>query len=121
MASMKNLNGWQDSLEMTVGLWLLLSPVALGFIANPTASVSAIGVGVAVFLFSQLGIAENRPWEEWTNLILAIVLLSSPWLFGYSAILAATLNASICAIALMVLTIMNMSQEYAQLRKISSS
>ena len=109
-------SGWKDSIELVIGLWLLLSPIALGFFSNPVASVTTILIATVVFFVSQLGLANQQPWEEWVNLIAAVVLIISPWLMGYSSVVAATWNAIACGGLLVLLTVLQMTEEYASLK-----
>ena len=110
------INGWKDSIELVIGLWLLLSPLVLGFFSSPIASVTTIIIATVVFFVSQLGIANQQPWEEWTNLIAAVVLIVSPWLFGYAEIVYATWNAIVCGGLLVLLTVLQMTEEYSALK-----
>jgi len=109
-------SGWRDSIELVIGLWLLVSPLALGFFSNPTASLTTILVATVVFFVSQLGIANQQPWEEWINLTAASVLIISPWLFGYAAEIAATWNALIAGGLLVLLTVLQMIEEYGAIK-----
>ena len=110
------VSGWKSSIELVIGLWLLLSPLALGFFSNPTASLVTILVATVVFFVSQLGLANQQPWEEWVNLIAAVVLISSPWLMGYASVAAATWNAIVCGGLLVLLTVLQMVEEYGALK-----
>ena len=109
-------SGWKASVELLIGLWLLFSPLALGFFSDSVASMTAIIVATIVFFVSQLGIANQQPWEEWVNLIAAIVLILSPWVFGYASVIAATWNAIACGGILVLLTVLQMVEEYAALK-----
>ena len=109
-------SGWKDSIELVVGLWLLVSPLALGFFSNPVASITTITVATVVFFVSQLGIANQQPWEEWVNLSAAVILIVSPWLFGYASVVAATWNAIAAGALLVLLTVLQMVEEYGALK-----
>ena len=108
----KALIGWQDFAELLIALWLVGAPLILGFFHLPTAALSSIAVGALAFLFSQLGIANQQAWEEWINLALALLLLASPWLFGYVVNLTATVNALIGGGLLAVFAIIAMVHDY---------
>ena len=109
-------SGWKNSVELVIGLWLLLSPLALGFFSNPVASLVTILVATVVFFVSQLGLANQQPWEEWVNLIAAVVLIGAPWIFGYASIGAAVWNSVICGGLLVLLTVLQMVEEYGALK-----
>ena len=110
-------SGWRDSIELVIGLWLLVSPLALGFFSNPTASLITITVATVVFFVSQLGIANQQPWEEWVNLIAAAILIVSPWLFGFASEIAATWNAIVAGGLLVALTVLQMLEEYGTIKQ----
>ena len=114
--SSSSASGWKDSIELVIGLWLLLAPLALGFFNNPSAALVTILVATVVFFISQLGIANQQPWEEWVNLIAAVILIVSPWVLGYSSVAAATWNAVVCGGLLVLLTVLQMTEEYAALK-----
>jgi hypothetical protein len=42
-------------------------------------------------------------WQDWTNIALGLWLLVSPWVLGFSSIAAATWNAVLLGIAIVVL------------------
>lgn len=109
-------SGWKDSVELVIGLWLLISPLLLGFFSDPIASMTTIAVATVVFFVSQLGLANQQPWEEWVNLTAAVVLIISPWLFGYASVLAATWNAIVAGGLLVLLTVLQMLEEYTTLK-----
>ena len=110
-------SGWKDSIELVIGLWLLVSPLALGFFSNPVASMTTIVVATVVFFVSQLGIANQQPWEEWVNLSAAVILIVSPWLFGYASVIAATWNAIAAGGLLVLLTVLQMLEEYGSIKQ----
>jgi hypothetical protein len=117
MSKANKTSGWKDSIELVIGLWLLVSPLVLGFFSSPTAAMTTIAVATVVFFVSQLGIANQQPWEEWVNLIAAVILIASPWLFGYASIVAATWNAIVAGGFLVLLTALQMVEEYGTLKQ----
>ncbi len=106
------INGWRDGIELILAFWLVISPFAVGFITSSAASGTAFIIGSLIMLFSFLGMEEEQPWEEWTTLALALILLLSPWVFGYAAMVAATVNVLVVGGLLVLLTIMTMKHEY---------
>ena len=112
---MKKLEGWQDALEVVVSLWIIFSPLALGF-GEPKASLAFALIGTAILLVSQLGLAQHLPWEEWTNLALGAALAVSPWLLGYNHLAVATWNALACGLILAILTISAIIEERSEAR-----
>ena len=107
---------WKDVVELITAIYLLLSPFILGFFHVVSASITFLLIGTAVLVISQLGIAKQQPWEEWTNLVLAILLAASPWLFGYYPVTIATASAAISGVILAVMAISAMVEEYSAIR-----
>ncbi len=94
---------WLDPIELLFSVWLLASPFVLGFFDVTSASIVMIAIGSTVFLTAQLGLSNHLPWEEWINLLLAALLIASPWLFGFAGMMAATVNAVVSGIVLAIL------------------
>ncbi len=93
---MPNINRLQDQLEIVVGLWLCISPWALGYTGPlQAAGWSAIVFGIGVLLFSFEDLALPSEIEEWVELGLGLFLMISPWAWGYADNTLATLNAVI--------------------------
>jgi len=103
---------WLDPVELLLATWLLASPFALGFFDVISASIVMIVIGCSVFLIAQLGLSNHLPWEEWVNMLLAALLVASPWLFGFAGIMAATVNAVVSGIALGALALAALWVDY---------
>ena len=95
---------WQDSLNVLLGVWLILSPWILGFSPEMTAMWNAVLVGAVIALLALSTLVNFRKWEEWAGILLGLWLIASPWVLGFAATLsAATWNfvaVGILAIAL---------------------
>lgn len=113
---MFNLNisaeNWLDPMELLLSSWLLISPFVLGFFGVTSASAVMIMIGCSVLFIAQLGLSNHLPWEEWTNLLLAILLIASPWLFGFASVMAATVNAVASGIVLAILALAALRTDY---------
>jgi len=99
---MKQQKHWQDPANAVLGVWLIFSPLILGFQSDSTAVINAVAVG-ALLLATALGaIFVPRAWEEWTESALGLWLAVSPWVLGSSAQSA---KASAVVTGLVVLTL----------------
>lgn len=89
---------WKDAVNLVLGLWLIVSPWALGFVTDqtPTWNAWAVGVVIAVAALAAL-IAFNR-WEEWAEAALGAWLIVSPYLLGFATQMNATWNQVIVGI-----------------------
>ncbi|GEM90158.1 SPW repeat protein [Oceanithermus desulfurans] len=105
---------WQDWVNLVLGLWLVVSPWILAFSQNTAALWNALIVGAIFVVLSLLALADAKPWEEWSELVVALWLLVSPWVLGYSALSAAMWNAVIVAVIVGVLAYTAASQQPTQ-------
>ena len=82
---MRNMKHWQDPLNALVGAWLVLSPWAMGFEAQMAPTASSVIVGLALIAASLGAMFVPRAWEEWSQAVLGLWMIASPWLLGFSA------------------------------------
>jgi SPW repeat len=83
---------WQDALNLLLGLWLAVSPWALSYMEHTMAHWNAHATGVAIAVVAAAALIASQTWEEWVNTILAVWLIASPWILGFSELQAATWN-----------------------------
>lgn len=93
---MDSLNRWQDRMEMVAGAWLCMAPWLLDM--PQAAAWCSIAVGAFVILMSVEDSFLPDQIEEWSNAILGVGLMISPWAWGYSGHMPATLNAFVCGL-----------------------
>ncbi len=79
---MKQLQHWQDSGNAVIGLWLMFSPLVLGFQGDVTALANALLVGLVLLATALGAIFVPRAWEEWTETGLGLWLAVSPWVLA---------------------------------------
>ena len=102
---MRQLKHWQDPVNALLGVWLVLSPWALGFQGNTLAMSNAAVIGVALVAAAVGAILVPRAWEEWTEGALGLWLVVSPWILGFDAIRDAMLSTAITGLAVVVLAL----------------
>ena len=88
---------WKERINLLLGLWLLVSPLVLGFSTQSIPTWLHVLVGLAVveiaifeLIFKhrrQLGLSDTQ--MVWIELILGLWVLVSPWILGFSAQAAA--------------------------------
>ena len=81
---MKQQKHWQDPANALLGVWLIVSPLVLGFQSDMTSLVNAVVVGVLLLATALGAIFVPRAWEEWTETGLWLWLVVSPWVLGSS-------------------------------------
>ena len=100
---MTQLKHWQDVANLVLGVWLALSPWALGYQGDATTMTSAVIVGVALIAVALGAIFVPRAWEEWTQGLIGLFLMASPWLLGFNDRQAIMRNAVITGLAVVAL------------------
>lgn len=105
MKHMKHMKHWQDPLNALLGAWLALSPWVLGFQDQMAPTVSGVVVGLALIAAALGAIFMPRAWEEWTEGVLGLWMVVSPWVLGFSMHMDAMRNAVVSGIVVMVLAL----------------
>ncbi|MEJ2553240.1 MAG: SPW repeat protein [Gammaproteobacteria bacterium] len=103
---------WQDWLNLIFGVWLFFSPWLLQYFTGQPytyqtlASWNSIIIGGAIVVFAVrvLFVPKIKNWEEWSNLILGLWLLISPWVLGFSTHAVAAGNAAIAGLCVAVVS-----------------
>jgi hypothetical protein len=80
---------WQDSANVVLGAWLVLSPWILQFAALDQALWNAVIVGLIVGAAALAALVRFHRWEEWVDIALGAWLVVSPWVLGFAALAAA--------------------------------
>jgi hypothetical protein len=83
---------WQDTLNLMLGIWLVVSPWILPYADQQVPAWNARFSGLAIAAASAAALISYQIWQEWISVILAIWLVVSPWLLGYSWLEAAFYN-----------------------------
>jgi hypothetical protein len=102
---MKHLKHWQDPVAAVLGVWLVASPWVLGFQGQVPAKIATVILGVLLIASSIGEMALPEAWEEWLDLGLGLLLLSAPWLSGFSDVVIATQNAVVCGLLVLALAL----------------
>jgi hypothetical protein len=108
---------FKDIAEFILGMWLCSSPFILGFFDVREAGITALVIGLAVVLIGEFGIFLPRLFEDTSALVLGICLLGSPWILGYQTLEVATTNAMIGGVLLIVLSLVQYSMDYKEIRQ----
>lgn len=96
---------WQDAVNASLGVGLVLTPWTMGYSGATIASANALVIGLALVAAALGAILFPRAWEEWTEAALGLWLMMSPWALGFSAhadarIAAAGIGIVVTALAL---------------------
>lgn len=95
---MKPVKHWQDPVNASLGVWLILSPWIAGFDADQIATWNFVTVGVLLLATGVGTLLVPQAWEEWLDVALGAWLIASPWVLGFAATALATQNAVFCGL-----------------------
>lgn len=89
----KKMTGdWQDSVNVLLGLWLVISPWILQFQDSRLALANAVIIGGVIAVMSLAAVVNFHNWEEWLDMVIGAWLVISPWVLGLTALTMATWN-----------------------------
>ena len=108
---MKQLKHWQDPINALLGIWLVLSPWAVGYAGDRVAFANALIVGVALVAVAAGAMLVPRAWEEWTEAVLGLWLVGSPWLLGFAGLTTAMHAVVATGAAIMVLALWTLATD----------
>jgi hypothetical protein len=91
---------WQDVASLLLGVWLVLSPFALGFAG--AAVWMTIVLGLFVILFAVEGFFIPSYLEEWGEILLGLAVVVAPWTVGYESV-SATVSSMVSGILVILL------------------
>ncbi|OGA00907.1 MAG: hypothetical protein A3H35_12725 [Betaproteobacteria bacterium RIFCSPLOWO2_02_FULL_62_17] len=94
IASMK----WQDWTNVALGIWLAVSPWALGFAEQQPAMMNAVIFGLVLAVFSLLVLGGTVSAKEWINMISGLWLVLSPFVLGFTSNFHAAVNTMLIGV-----------------------
>lgn len=96
---------WQDVGNLIAGIWMIVSPWALAYQAEPRPMWNAVILGLVIAAVALSALWQVFAWQEWVNIVLGAWLIVSPWALGFNALQAAMVNALIVGAVVVVLAI----------------
>ncbi|MBO9680843.1 SPW repeat protein [Paenacidovorax monticola] len=102
---MKQMKHWQDPLNALLGAWLALSPWVLGYQDQMTPTANGVVIGLALIAAALGAIFMPRAWEEWSEGVLGLWMIVSPWVLGFSMHMDAMRNAVVSGIVVLGLAL----------------
>jgi SPW repeat len=83
----------------TLGIWLVSSPLMLGYTTIDAALINSLMVGIALVVLAKLLMNTPQRWEPVAILAIGGWLIMSPWILGFEGIEAARINALVSGAA----------------------
>ena len=96
---------WQDALNALLGLWLIVSPWALGFVSETAPAWNAWVPGVIIAVAAIAALVAFHAWEEWVTAALGAWLVVSPWILGFVALTIAFWNTVLVGVVVAALAL----------------
>src|SRR3984957_21176251 len=79
---------WPEGVTILLGVWILISPMVLGFAPGQrdvTWNSWVIGVVLLIVAAGRAAAPVPKVWPEGANLVLAVWLILSPWILEFAA------------------------------------
>jgi hypothetical protein len=71
---------WENWCGWLLAIWLCISPGALNYGNDLTATYASVLTGIVLLCTEMLTISPFRLWEEWINAGVGAWLIAAPWL-----------------------------------------
>lgn len=78
---------WEDVCSVSVGVLIVLSPLAAGSAATPPVAISAGLAGITITIMVMLQLLMLRRWEELMKLACGVWVVASPLILQYDGTL----------------------------------
>ncbi len=100
-----NTTRWQNRLNAMLGVWLIVSPLLLGFHDYLIPMRNSVFVGIAILIVSTQAIEMPETWEVLGSLLFGVWLLVSPLILGFHGPMVARYNSVIVGSAVAILSL----------------
>lgn len=99
------IKSWQDPVNVALGLLFVISPWAIGYADRTPAMWSAVIAGLVLAAAAAGASVLPQAWEEWTEAIVGVWMIASPWLLSFADHRAAMSTAVIAGLIAVVLAL----------------
>ena len=103
MAMHPSSRHWQDQLMVVIGVWLFMSPWALGYPSYSPPVINANIAGAIIALLAAFDLVKTYVWAVLLNIVVGVWVAVSPWLVGVVRDPAMTWSLVLTGIATIVL------------------
>jgi hypothetical protein len=106
---MSHRRSWQDGVNLILGLWIAVAPLA-GFGGSAAAVLNSYVTGAVIAGLSAFALVRKHRWIEWVNTALGLWLLLSPVALDYVHHEQATWNHLMIGVWIIIDAIWSMQQ-----------
>lgn len=94
---------WQDTVILLLGLWLIVSPLVLGYASDSPQAINAYIAGVVIALLAAADLYKTYVWAVILNLLVGVWVAVSPWVAAVADSGTMMTNNVIVGVAVVVL------------------
>ena len=105
MATQFKLKRWQDQVILLLGLWLIVSPWALGYAQGSPQMINALVSGLVIAVLAAFDLYKTYFWAVIVNLLVGVWVAVSPWVLRLADQGAVLWNCLIAGVAVVVLAL----------------
>ncbi|OYO32144.1 SPW repeat protein [Janthinobacterium sp. PC23-8] len=105
MATQFKLKRWQDQVILLLGLWLIVSPWALGYAQGSPQMINALVSGLVIAVLAAFDLYKTYFWAVIVNLLVGVWVAVSPWVLRLADQRAVLWNCLIAGVAVVVLAL----------------
>lgn len=80
----RKIKHWQDPVNVVLGLWFVASPWIVGYADRTPAVWSAVIAGLVLAAAAAGAALLPQAWEEWTEAVVGVWMIASPWLLSFA-------------------------------------
>jgi hypothetical protein len=95
----------QDWISVALGVWLVVSPWALGFSDNGAATWNALFFGLGIVALEFADVYFPDPWPERVSVFIGLWVAISPMVLGFTDVTAAMVSTVITGVLVVVLSL----------------
>lgn len=105
MANQFPAKRWQDQVILLLGIWLFVSPWALGYASDSPQAMNAYIAGLLIAILAAFDLYKTYVWAVVVNLLVGVWVAVSPWIPATADRSAMMTNSVIVGLAVVVLAL----------------
>ena len=110
---------WQDQLILLLGLWLIVSPLVLGYDGSSRIAMNAYLCGAVMALLAAFDLYKTYVWAVALNIVIGVWVAVSPWAAIVADRGAMMTNSIIVGVAVVILGLWELQTDPELHRKLA--